>query len=163
MDLGPGAVKGLALGWGQLAPGSAGAPGCLPVPISQFLMPPCRRNRKHCSEVAQKKLMLRPLLSSILFFRTLLPPSLSEHSLPTPAGFFWSHRFHTVLDLEGDFVMSGILAENGLKYQGFFVFFFFFVFKTTPTAYGGSQVRGPIGARAAAYTTATAMPDPSCV
>ena len=33
-----------------------------------------------------------------------------------------------------------------------------FFFRATPAAYGGSQARGPIGAIAAAYTTATAMP-----
>ena len=35
------------------------------------------------------------------------------------------------------------------------------LFRATPAAYGGSQARGRIGAVAAAYTTATAMPDPS--
>ena len=36
-------------------------------------------------------------------------------------------------------------------------------FRATPTAHGGSQARGPNGASAAAYTTATVTRDPSCV
>ena len=35
-----------------------------------------------------------------------------------------------------------------------FYFLSFCPFRVTPMAYGGSQVRGPIGAIAAAYTTA---------
>ena len=38
--------------------------------------------------------------------------------------------------------------------------YLFCPFRATPAAYGGSQVRGQIGVSAAAYTTATAMPDP---
>ena len=44
----------------------------------------------------------------------------------------------------------------------FFFFFFFGLFRAAPVAYGGSQARGWIGAKLPAYTTATAMPDPSC-
>jgi len=40
---------------------------------------------------------------------------------------------------------------------------FFFLFRAAPVAYGGSQARGPIGATAAAYITATARPDPNRV
>ena len=48
--------------------------------------------------------------------------------------------------------------------KGFFFFFFFFgLFRATPLAYGSSQARGPVGALAAAYTTATALPDLSCI
>ena len=36
-------------------------------------------------------------------------------------------------------------------YLGFF--FFSFLFRAAPAAYGGSQARGPIGAAAATYTT----------
>ena len=39
-------------------------------------------------------------------------------------------------------------------------FFLFFLFRAAHAAYG-SQARGPTGAAAAAYATATAMPDPS--
>ena len=48
-----------------------------------------------------------------------------------------------------------------------FFFFFFFVFFAiswaAPAVYGGSRARGRIRAVAAAYTTATAMQDPSQV
>ena len=40
---------------------------------------------------------------------------------------------------------------------------FFFSFWASPTAYGGAQARGPMGAIAAAYTTATATWDLSRV
>ena len=36
-----------------------------------------------------------------------------------------------------------------------------FLFRVTPTAYGGSQARGLVGATTASNTTATATPDPS--
>ena len=49
-----------------------------------------------------------------------------------------------------------------LSKWGVFVLFVF-VFRAAPTAYGGSQARGPIRAVAAACATATAMPDPSRV
>ena len=39
--------------------------------------------------------------------------------------------------------------------------FIYYLFRVTPTAYGSSQARGQI--RAAAYVTATAMQDQSCV
>ena len=42
-------------------------------------------------------------------------------------------------------------------------FFFFFLFRAAPMAYGSSQARDHIGAQLPAYTTATAMPGPSCV
>ena len=41
----------------------------------------------------------------------------------------------------------------------FKLYIFFFLFIAPPTAYGSSQVRGWIGAAAAAYTTVTATPD----
>ena len=37
---------------------------------------------------------------------------------------------------------------------------FFFSFRAAPVAYGSSQARDRIGATAAGYTTATAMPEP---
>ena len=37
----------------------------------------------------------------------------------------------------------------------------FLLLRDTLVAYGGSQARGPIRAIAVAYTTATAIPDPS--
>ena len=40
---------------------------------------------------------------------------------------------------------------------------FFCLFRAAPTAYGGSQARGLIGAIAVAYATATATQDPSRV
>ena len=46
----------------------------------------------------------------------------------------------------------------------FILFYFILLFRAAPVAYGGSQTRGLIGATAARlYTTATTMPDPSCV
>ena len=46
----------------------------------------------------------------------------------------------------------------------FFVFVWFcFFFRAIPAAYGSSQVRDSVGAAAGAYTTATAMQDPSHV
>ena len=45
----------------------------------------------------------------------------------------------------------------------FFFFFFCSLFRAVPTAYGGSQARGQIGAAAAAHATAMATPDPSCI
>ena len=42
-------------------------------------------------------------------------------------------------------------------------FFSLLFFRAASTAYGSSQARGQIGAVAAAYTTATATRDPSCV
>ena len=41
--------------------------------------------------------------------------------------------------------------------HSFFFFFFFCLFRATPTAYGGSQARGLIGAPAPAYTRTTAV------
>ena len=43
------------------------------------------------------------------------------------------------------------------------IYTFFFFFRATPAAYGGFQARGVIGAVAAGYTTAIAMPYPSYV
>ena len=48
-----------------------------------------------------------------------------------------------------------------VKHDILFFFFFFFLCRGTPTAYGGSQATGQIGA--AAHTTATEMQDPSHV
>ena len=45
--------------------------------------------------------------------------------------------------------------------RGVCLFFFFFLFRAVHASYGCSQTRGQI--RAAAYTTATASSDPSCV
>ena len=42
-------------------------------------------------------------------------------------------------------------------------FFFFCLFRAAPAAYGGSQAKGPFGAVALAYATATATPDLSHV
>ena len=41
------------------------------------------------------------------------------------------------------------------------LFFFLLLFRAAPTVHGGSQAGGPIEAVATAYTTATAMQDPS--
>ena len=38
---------------------------------------------------------------------------------------------------------------------------FFLLFRAAPMAYGGSQARGPVGAKLPAYATATAMQEPS--
>ena len=46
-----------------------------------------------------------------------------------------------------------------LKPLSSFFFFFFFFFRATPVAFGSSHARGPIGAAAASYTTATAKQD----
>ena len=56
------------------------------------------------------------------------------------------------------FVLSFIYIVSPLPLLVFWVYFsnFFFLFRATPTAYGGSQARGRIGATAAAYATATA-------
>ena len=45
--------------------------------------------------------------------------------------------------------------------RGEFSFLSLFTFRAAPVAYGSSQAKGQIGAAAAGYTTATAMPDPS--
>ena len=42
-------------------------------------------------------------------------------------------------------------------------FSFFHLFRAVPLAYGGSQARGQIRAKAPAYATATAMPYLSCI
>ena len=42
-------------------------------------------------------------------------------------------------------------------------FFFFFLFRAELMAYGSSQARGQIRGIALAYSTATAMRDPSCI
>ena len=47
--------------------------------------------------------------------------------------------------------------------RGEFSFLSLFTFRAAPVAYGSSQAKGQIGAAAAGYTTATAMPDPSQV
>ena len=39
----------------------------------------------------------------------------------------------------------------------------FFLFMSAPVAYGISQARSRIGTSASGYTTATAIPDPSCI
>ena len=43
----------------------------------------------------------------------------------------------------------------------YYCFFFFFLFRAVPAAYGTFKARSRIGAAAAAYATATATPDPS--
>ena len=45
--------------------------------------------------------------------------------------------------------------------EAFSLSFFFFLFRPTPVAYGGSQARGSIGATAAGLHIATATQDPS--
>ena len=52
-----------------------------------------------------------------------------------------------------------VCSGTGLLFVFFFVFFVFGLFRAAPTAYGGSQARGQIGAVALAYTTAMATPD----
>ena len=55
-------------------------------------------------------------------------------------------------------------AMTALLQQFFFFLFFFLLFLwATPTAYGGSQARGRIGAVAAGLARATAVQDPSRV
>ena len=44
-----------------------------------------------------------------------------------------------------------------------FFFLTFVLFRAEPTAHGGSQDRGLIGAVLLAYATATAIPNPSCM
>ena len=44
-----------------------------------------------------------------------------------------------------------------------FIHSFIHPFMTTPAGYGSSQARGQIRAASQAYTTATAIPDPSCI
>ena len=61
-----------------------------------------------------------------------------------------------------DWLQSNLIQERWPDYEPltFFYFFKFFIyfllFRATPTAYGGSQARGPIRATLLAYTTATA-------
>ena len=52
---------------------------------------------------------------------------------------------------------------SGVSSTAFFFFFLFFLFRATPVAYGSSQARGRIEPQLLAYTTATTMPDPSCI
>ena len=55
-----------------------------------------------------------------------------------------------------------VVQVGGAK--GLVTFFFFFcLFSAAPMACGGSQARGPIGAVAPAYTTATAIWGVSCI
>ena len=49
------------------------------------------------------------------------------------------------------------------KYIFCFLGFFFCLFRATPAAYGYSQARGELKLQLLAYTTATAMPDLSCI
>ena len=51
------------------------------------------------------------------------------------------------------------LPWNGFLSCFFFFFFFLSFFRATFMAYGGSQARGPVGAVATGYTTATATWD----
>ena len=48
-----------------------------------------------------------------------------------------------------------------LLYLFTYLFIYLVSFRAAPEAYGGSQARGPIGAAAEAYTTATATWGPS--
>ena len=50
-----------------------------------------------------------------------------------------------------------------VQYPCQFFFFVFCLFRAACMAYGGTRARGRIGAVGPAYTTATAMPDPSHV
>jgi len=71
----------------------------------------------------------------------------------------------------GQLVMLSFKKLSLFFFLASFVFFFFF-FKAAPVAYGGSQVRGPIGAvvsnlcqnhsnaRSEVHLQLTAMPDP---
>ena len=54
-----------------------------------------------------------------------------------------------------------VLLLYNIEHRFFWVFFFFWLFRAPPAACGSSQARDRIGAIAAAYTAATAMPDPS--
>ena len=54
---------------------------------------------------------------------------------------------HTILNIVPYAIQYVLVAYR-------FYFLSFCPFRVTPMAYGGSQVRGPIGAIAAAYTTA---------
>ena len=59
--------------------------------------------------------------------------------------------------------MTEVLDLCDKDFMFFLLLLSFCLFRATPTAYGGSQARGLIGAIAAAYTRATAKPDPSQV
>ena len=67
---------------------------------------------------------------------------------------------HLTVSLKWSVQIHGQMA--GMWQAHFFVLSFcLFYFRATPVAYGGSQTRGQIRDAATAYTTATAMPDPS--
>ena len=57
--------------------------------------------------------------------------------------------------------MENDTQNLGLKVALFFLLFYFCLLRAAPAAYKASQARGRIGAVTTAYTTATAMPDPS--
>ena len=66
--------------------------------------------------------------------------------------------------------LAHVCARPGLLYIKILIYFFIFyffgsfcLFRAAQVACGGSQARGPIGAVAMAYATATAMQDPSQV
>ena len=54
--------------------------------------------------------------------------------------------------------ISLFLQKYNLLVLDKFVYFFILLFRVSSVAYGGSQARGPIGAIAASYNTATAQP-----
>ena len=56
--------------------------------------------------------------------------------------------------------MQNISLITYVDYIGKFFFCLLSLFRAEPEAYGCSQARGLIGATAATYTAATAMPDP---
>ena len=75
-----------------------------------------------------------------------------------PEGSFLDSRLF--LCLGGHLLELWTLRGEDFYFCFILFFFFFFFFLSIPTGYWMFQARGQIGAAAAAYTTATARPDP---
>ena len=79
-------------------------------------------------------------------------------SLNKPSNEYLSHKLYQIFHRISTFII--LTWWKGLKFFGTSLFF---LFRAAPVAPGSSQARGQIGAAAAIYNTATAIPDLSCI
>ena len=90
---------------------------------------------------------------------------LYSHECPVSAPEF-SLGFHVEISCMTSPVPGTVFSLSLFSWLLWFylsIIFFLSLFRAAPVAYGGSQASGLIGAVAASYARATAMPDPSCV
>ena len=93
------------------------------------------------------------------FFESVSDAVTGNITLSHENSYFSSKWWVNICDLPR---VSTELYKIAISYSFLILFFFFCLFRATPTAvYGGSQAGGPIRGVGRAYTTATATRDPS--